>query len=137
EGMVVILDLQPGRTDFLTQAKEYEELLKLPHVGLALDPEWRLKADQEHLNQIGSVSAEEVNEAVHWPADIAKQEGLPPKMLVLLQFRTSMIAHAPDLAPSRPEVDALIHADGQGTQSAKPGTWRALPADAPAGIGWG
>jgi hypothetical protein len=36
------LDLQPGRTDFLTQAKRYEEFLRLPHVGLALDPEWRL-----------------------------------------------------------------------------------------------
>jgi len=137
EGMVVILDLQPGRTDFLTQAKEYEELLKLPHVGLALDPEWRLKADQEHLNQIGSVSAEEVNEVVHWLADLANEEGLPPKMLVLHQFRTSMIAHTPDLDLSRPEVDVLIHADGQGTQSAKQGTWRALHADAPEGIGWG
>ena len=29
-GMYVILDLQPGREDFLTQAKQYEELLKLP-----------------------------------------------------------------------------------------------------------
>ncbi|MDJ0962491.1 MAG: hypothetical protein QNJ88_17720, partial [Acidimicrobiia bacterium] len=37
-GAYVVLDLQPGRTDFLTQAKLYEELLRLPHVGLALDP---------------------------------------------------------------------------------------------------
>src|SRR5690606_19606191 len=41
-GMYVVLDLQPGHTDFLTQAKLYEELLHKPHVGLALDPEWRL-----------------------------------------------------------------------------------------------
>ena len=39
----VVLDLQPGRTHFLTQAKYYEEFLRLPHVGLALDPEWRLR----------------------------------------------------------------------------------------------
>ena len=57
-----MLDLQPGRTDFLTQAKLYAELLKQPHVGLALDPEWRLKPDQVHLVQIGSVSAEEINQ---------------------------------------------------------------------------
>ena len=37
-GLSVVLDLQPGRTDFLTQAKRYTELLELPHVGLALDP---------------------------------------------------------------------------------------------------
>ncbi|MGH8925041.1 MAG: hypothetical protein ACRDWA_10450, partial [Acidimicrobiia bacterium] len=61
QGAYVILDLQPGRTDFLTQAKFYEELLRLPHVGLALDPEWRLEPDQVHLRQIGSVAAAEVN----------------------------------------------------------------------------
>ncbi len=41
-GLYVLLDLQPGRTDFLTQARLYEEYLRLPYVGLALDPEWRL-----------------------------------------------------------------------------------------------
>jgi hypothetical protein len=37
-GVYVVLDLQPGRADFLTQAQRYESLLELPHVGLALDP---------------------------------------------------------------------------------------------------
>src|SRR5215216_6262572 len=41
-GVYVVLDLQPGRTDFLSQAKIYESLLREPNVGLALDPEWRL-----------------------------------------------------------------------------------------------
>ena len=41
-GVYVVLDLQPGRADFLTQAQLYEEFLRQPHVGLALDPEWRL-----------------------------------------------------------------------------------------------
>ena len=41
-GLYVVLDLQPGHTDFLTQAIRYEALLAQPHVGLALDPEWRL-----------------------------------------------------------------------------------------------
>ncbi len=45
-GVYVVLDLQPGRTDFLTQAKLYAELLMQPHVGLALDPEWRLQPGQ-------------------------------------------------------------------------------------------
>ncbi len=42
-GTYVVLDLQPGRSTFLSQAKRYRELLLEPHVGLALDPEWRLK----------------------------------------------------------------------------------------------
>ena len=41
-GFYVVLDLQPGHADFLTQAMRYEELLAFPHVGLALDPEWRI-----------------------------------------------------------------------------------------------
>ena len=44
-GVYVVLDLQPGRTDFLTQAQLYEQFLKQPHVGLALDPEWRLGSE--------------------------------------------------------------------------------------------
>ncbi|HLT09240.1 MAG TPA: hypothetical protein VK028_00345, partial [Micromonosporaceae bacterium] len=66
EGIYVVLDLQPGRTDFLTQAKRYAELLKEPHVGLALDPEWRLAPGQRHMVQIGSVSAKEVNATAEW-----------------------------------------------------------------------
>ncbi|MCD1145196.1 hypothetical protein LQU92_08090 [Kocuria sp. LUK] len=38
-GVYVVLDLQPGRQDFLGQARQYEELLRMPNVGLALDPE--------------------------------------------------------------------------------------------------
>ena len=60
-GIYVMLDLQPGRTDFLTQAKRYANILAEPNVGLALDPEWRLKPNQFHMVQIGSVTAAEVN----------------------------------------------------------------------------
>ena len=43
-GLYVVLDLQPGRANFLDQAKRYAPLLRMPNVGLALDPEWRLRA---------------------------------------------------------------------------------------------
>ena len=67
-GVYVMLDLQPGRTDFLTQAKRYEELLAEPHVGLALDPEWRLQPGQVHRVQIGSVNVDEINQVGDWLA---------------------------------------------------------------------
>ena len=72
-GMYVVLDLQPGRTDFRTQAERYRSLLELPHVGLALDPEWRLGADEVHLRQIGSVGIDEVNGVVTWLADLTRR----------------------------------------------------------------
>jgi hypothetical protein len=135
-GMPVILDLQPGRSDFLSQAKRYESLLAKPNVWLALDPEWRLTADQVPLEQIGSVSASEVNEVSSWLADLVRSKGLPPKAFVLHQFRLSMIQDRSSLA-SHPELDVLIHVDGQGSQPDKQATWKALHQGAPEGVHWG
>ncbi len=70
--MYVVLDLQPGRADFLSQARRYESLLARPNVGLALDPEWRLAPGQRHRAQIGSVSATEINRTSAWLADLTK-----------------------------------------------------------------
>ncbi|PZF06676.1 hypothetical protein DEJ01_04825 [Curtobacterium sp. MCLR17_040] len=134
--MPVIIDLQPGRSDFLSQAKKYESLLKKPGVWLALDPEWRLTKDQVPLKQIGSVSASEVNEVSSWLAALVKEEGLPPKALVLHQFRLSMIQDRSALQ-THPELDMLVHVDGQGSQPDKQATWKALHQGAPEGLHWG
>lgn len=136
-GIYVVIDLQPGRTDFLTQAKQYSSLLELPNVGLALDPEWRLAPDQRHLYDIGSVSAAEVNSVTHWLADLTNEKGLPQKMLVVHQFRPSMVTDRHTLDLSRPEIAMLLHVDGQGGQPDKQATWANLQKDAPAGVAWG
>ncbi len=135
--ILVVLDLQPGRTDFLTQAKQYEELLLEPHVGLALDPEWRLKPNQVHLRQIGTVDAAEVNTVVTWLADLVAENDLPQKALVLHQFRTSMITNRSEVDTSRDELAVIIHADGQGPQGAKLNTWRTLRDEPLDGAFWG
>ncbi|MGQ0848090.1 MAG: hypothetical protein ACT4OP_03075, partial [Actinomycetota bacterium] len=133
-GVYVILDLQPGRTDFLTQARYYEELLRLPHVGLALDPEWRLEPDQVHLRQIGSVDAAEINEVSAWLAEIVREENLPQKFLLLHQFRLDMIQER-HLVKTRPELATVIQMDGQGPLATKYDTWAALLAGTE-GAGW-
>ena len=125
EGLYVTLDLQPGRTDFLTQAKRYEELLLLPHVGLALDPEWRLESDQVHLRQIGSVDAIEVNQVVEWLADLVRENHLPQKLLILHQFKFTMITNR-EMIETPPELAVLVHADGQGPIHSKYETYAAL-----------
>jgi hypothetical protein len=123
--MYVVLDLQPGREDFLTQAKQYEELLKLPFVGLALDPEWRLQPDQVHLNQVGQVQASEVNTVVHWLADLVRDNGLPQKLLIVHQFQSRMIVDRETLE-QRPELQMVIQMDGQGPIATKDETYRFL-----------
>ena len=126
--MYVVLDLQSGRTDFLTQAKLYEELLRLPHVGLALDPEWRLGPGQEHLRQVGTVDAAEINEVVRWLAELVRIEALPQKLLILHQFRFSMITNRA-LVETPAELAVLVHMDGQGPISTKFSTWDALTGE--------
>lgn len=135
-GVYVVLDLQPGRTDFVTQAELYRPLLELPHVGLALDPEWRLGPNEVHLTQIGSVGIDEVNRVVTWLADLTRENALPQKLLVLHQFRLDMLPGRELLDLSRDELAVLIHADGQGSQGAKQATWAALRAGAPP-VHWG
>jgi hypothetical protein len=136
-GMYVMLDLQPGRTDFLTQAKRYEELLRQPHVGLALDPEWRLGPNERHMVQIGSVTAAEVNRTAAWLAELTREHKLPQKVLMLHQFRLDMITERGSLDTSHDELRIVIHADGFGSASAKYATWRALHRNEPPNIVWG
>jgi hypothetical protein len=138
QGVYVILDLQPGRSDFLSQAKLYEEELLNPHVGLALDPEWRLKPDQVHLQQIGQVEAAEVNSVVDWLADLVRDNNLPQKVLLLHQFREFMLQDRETIY-TRPELQLMIQMDGQGAVEAKYLTWAILTEgweSHPWGWGW-
>ncbi|GAA1498452.1 hypothetical protein [Paeniglutamicibacter kerguelensis] len=133
-GVYVVLDLQPGRNDFLTQAKRYEKLLSYPNVGIAYDPEWRLKPNQRHMVQIGSVDAAELNRANDWLAELTREHQLPQKVVILHQFTQSMIRNRSTLDTSHPELAMVVHADGHGSPGMKMGTWENLRRDLPDGI---
>jgi hypothetical protein len=137
-GMYVILDLQPGRASLLAQARRYQSLLELPGVGLALDPEWKLAPGQLPLHQIGSVNISEVNSVIQWLAGLTAQYRLPQKLLVLHQFKLSMIRDERRLDTRYDDLAILIHMDGQGTPAAKQQTWQTVSRAAPAGVffGW-
>ncbi|MEZ0493973.1 hypothetical protein AB2L28_17190 [Kineococcus sp. TBRC 1896] len=137
EGVAVVLDLQSGRSDFLTQARRYEQLLRYPHVGLALDPEWRLGPDQRPLQQIGSVDVAEVNAVADWLAGFVRDRTLPQKVFLLHQFRTSMVRDREELDVGHDELVTVVHADGHGTPGNKEATYRALTRQGPAGLLWG
>ncbi|ALG86523.1 hypothetical protein ACH46_01915 [Gordonia phthalatica] len=137
-GVYVTLDLQPGRTDFLTQAKMFRALLLEPHVGLALDPEWRLKPNQVHLTQIGSVEPAEVNRTSSWLADLVARNNLPQKALVLHQFDADMLGDRLKIDTSRDELAFVIHADGHGVPHVKMSTWNRIVQGLPprTWLGW-
>ncbi|AZA10388.1 hypothetical protein [Corynebacterium gerontici] len=128
-GGYAVLDLQSGQADFLSQAKRYEELLKNPNVGLALDPEWRIKPGEVPMQRVGNVEASEINETSEWLANFVRENNLPQKALVLHQFQVQMIQNREDLNVDHPELAFVLHADGHGTPEQKFDTWNVIRQD--------
>lgn len=125
-GGYAVLDLQPGRASFLEQAKLYEELLKLPNVGLALDPEWKIGPDEQPMQRVGSAEAAEINEVSQWLADLVAENELPQKAMILHQFQLQMLRDREQIDTSHPELAFVLHADGHGVPGEKFATWDAL-----------
>lgn len=138
-GVYVVLDIQPGRGDFLTQVQAYEALLAQPGVGLALDPEWRVRGDQVPLGVIGSVGIDEVNRTAAWLAGLTEQKRLPQKMFLIHQFRLDMVTDRERLDMSHfDQLAYVIQMDGHGSPLQKQDTWSAVMAGAQPGVvfGW-
>ena len=123
--VLVILDLQPGRESFLPQAKRLEKFLVQPHVGLALDPEWRMAKGKVPGKTIGRVGAAEVNSVSEYVSGLIARHRLPEKLFVLHQFRGSMLPDVQKIQ-KRPGLALVQHVDGFGTRSEKNATWNRL-----------
>ena len=106
--------------------------------GWPLDPEWKLQTGELPLRQIGSVTSTEINSVISWLAGLTARDHLPQKLLVLHQFRLSMITDEHALDTRHDDLAIVIHMDGQGTPSDKLQTWHAVTRTAPPGVffGW-
>ena len=124
-GALVLLDLQPGRTDFLTVARRWEWALRDPRVGLALDPEWRMGRREVPGRVIGGVSAAEINRTSAWLARLTRRFDLPEKLFVLHQFRLSMLRD-PGAISARRGLAMVQHVDGFGTPGQKLATYQSV-----------
>jgi hypothetical protein len=129
-GYQLVLDIQPGRSDFLTEVQRYEEFIRQPDVGVALDPEWRVGPNQIPGQLVGQVSAAEVNQVAEYLAGIVAAEGLPQKLLIVHQFQSRMITER-DTLIAPPELAVNIHMDGFGTRAQKLETYRIIAVDPP------
>ena len=119
---LLILDLQPGRSTFPTVAKRFAWALRKPHVGLALDPEWRMGPGEVPGQTVGSVAAREVNKTSGWLAGLARRRDQPQKVLIVHQFRTDMVRHIGRIK-DRTGLAQVQHVDGFGSQSQKLATY--------------
>lgn len=120
---ILILDIQPGRSDFVTEARALAQFLVEPDVGLALDPEWRMRPGEVPGQVIGQVDATEINAVGAWLSRLVAARNLPDKLLLVHQFEDGMIERRSRLRAHR-GVDLVLNADGFGTAAAKTGTYR-------------
>lgn len=124
-GALLVLDIQTGRSDFVKVAKRWEWALKEPHVGLAIDPEWRMKPHQVPGRVIGSVSTWEINLTSRWLEELVEAQNLPQKLFVVHQFRRDMV-YGKHRIENRQFLAEVQHVDGFGTPGQKLSTYRAV-----------
>jgi hypothetical protein len=120
-----LLDIQPGRRDFMSAVKPWRDLLSQPDVGLALDAEWRMDPGDVPGTVIGHVGAPEVNQVLDWVADLTKTADLPQKVVVLHMFRASMVTDLQTVA-DHPELALVQHLDGFGDVNTKMDIYHAI-----------
>jgi hypothetical protein len=121
---LLILDIQPGRSDFYTEARRLERWLDEPDVGLALDPEWRMGPGEVPGQVIGHVDAAEVNAVSAWLSGIVTRNQLPQKLFLIHQFTNDMVDDTQ--LEQRPGLAMVLNADGFGTPQLKKAKYKAF-----------
>ena len=126
---LLLLDIQPGASDFFTEAKRLERWLREPDVGLALDPEWRVAPGEVPGEVIGRVDSREVNAVTAWLAQLTAEGDLPEKLVVIHQFTDDMVDDT--TLQARDGLQIVLNADGFGTREVKEGKYDAFTRRAP------
>ena len=124
---LLVLDIQPGHADFLTETRHLDRWLREPDVGLALDPEWHTPGAVPG-TQIGSVQAEDVNAVARHVAAIVRKYNLPEKLFVIHQFTPDMIA-GKERVEQPPGLAVTMNVDGFGDRPNKISKYRQFTHD--------
>jgi hypothetical protein len=127
DGMLV-LDVQPGRDDFVAALRHWERYLRQPDVGVALDPEFAMGQGQVPGTHLGRTNAATINRASAYVAGIVRRHRLPEKLFMIHQFHGSMMRDKQRVA-MRPGLAMTWNADGFGVRSAKLEDYRSYTRD--------
>ena len=134
---LLLLNVQPGHSDFMTEIKVYEKYLREPDVGVALDPEWAMKPKQKPGVYYGQTKGSVINEVAEYLSGVVKEHDLPEKVLVYHQMNQHVVKDEEVVTPS-PGVVLIKSVDGLGPKGAKLVTYnflvRRLPPDVHAGF---
>jgi hypothetical protein len=125
---LLVLDVQPGRDDFVASVRHWERYLREPDVGIALDPEFAMGPGQVPGKHLGRTNAAAINQASAYVAGIVRRHRLPQKLFMIHQFHDSMMRDKAKVA-IRPGLAMAWNADGFGVRSAKLEDYRSYTRD--------
>jgi hypothetical protein len=130
---ILLLNIQPGRADFLTEVKAYAKWLKEPDVGVALDPEWAMGPGEVPMRVFGHTTGKEIDAVADYLASVVEQYDLPEKVLVFHQLAPSVV-RGEGAIRTHPGVVVVKSVDGIGSRAMKEETYRKLTRNLPKSV---
>jgi hypothetical protein len=124
-GFRLVLDIQPGRSTIAAELEALAPFLEQPDVDVAFDPEFTMGDCEIPGQHIGALQAADVNAALDRLEAVVLANRLPPKMVMIHQFRLDML---PDKTRIRASamLDLVLNMDGFGSQALKLSSYRAV-----------
>ncbi len=122
---ILLLNIQPGHSDFMTEVKAFEKYLKQPDVGVALDPEWAMKGKQKPGAVFGQTTGSVINDVAEYLSGLVAAGDLPEKALVFHQVNGHVVKDESVLA-AHPGVVLIKSVDGLGPKGSKIKTYNFL-----------
>lgn len=115
---LLILDVQLGQDSIMNEVKSLEKYLKMPNVHLAIDTEFHVKEGQIPGEDLGHVDGEKVQEAIDYVSNLASENGLPDKVVIVHQFADIIISNKEAIQPTE-NVEVVLNNDGHGIAALK------------------
>jgi hypothetical protein len=123
--MLLLLDVQPGRADSLSEIKRLEKWLVEPDVGLSFDPEWAVGPGQVPGRVFGRTTGAELTSIAAYLSGLVKANNLPEKVFVFHQLSARILSNEKAFK-QQPGVVTIKSVDGIGNRADKEATWRKL-----------
>lgn len=120
---IVFLDVQVGQSTLQEEVPRLEHYLSMPHVHLAVDPEFAMKNGHIPGHKIGSLDAADINYCSEYLAGLVRKNNLGPKILIVHRFTQCMVRNYKNIV-LRPEVQIIINMDGWGNPVLKYSSYR-------------
>ena len=120
---IVFLDIQVALSNVKEEVPLLEKYLKMPHVHLAIDPEFSMKDGSRPGTKIGSYEADDINYCSEYLAKLVRENNLSPKILIVHRFTQRMVKNYHNIV-LHPEVQLVMNMDGWGPPVLKNDTYR-------------